>query len=242
MLATIETYFLLFITYAFFGWCIEAIDKSIRARRFVHRGFLIGPYLPIYGVGGLLVTVLLGKYADDPLALFLLATITCGVLEYLTSFILEKIFHTRWWDYSDKPFNINGRVGLRTLVPLGLAGTAMVYISPLIFDFFGLFPEALMHTLSLILLIIFCVDVVVSVSVLVALRKVGKTAASNTSRGSKSATKTTSSAHAAHYDATEEITREIRTFLRTHSWRSRRLLQAFPHLRHTRKSKTSQPS
>lgn len=241
MLATVETYFLLFITYAFFGWCVETIDKSLRARHFVHRGFLIGPYLPIYGVGGLLVTILLSKYASDPLALFLLATITCGVLEYFTSFILEKIFHICWWDYSDKPFNINGRVGLRTLVPFGLAGTAMVYISPMIFDFFGLFPEVLMHTLSLVLLIIFCADVVVSVSVLVALRKVGKTAGAKVSSAKAAASGTVRSAKstssATHYDATEEITREIRAFLRTHSWRSRRLLRAFPNFHHFQKHK-----
>ena len=100
----------LFITYSIIGWVIEEIDILILQKKVVNRGFLIGPYCPIYGFGSLFIILFLNKYLDDPIVLFFMTMISCGILEYLTSFIMEKIFKTRWWDYSDEKFNINGRI------------------------------------------------------------------------------------------------------------------------------------
>ena len=91
MLTDLEKYFLLFVAYSVIGWCMETIIKSIKAGHFVHRGFLIGPYLPIYGTGVLLATVLLDPFMDNLPLLFGFSILVCGTLEYLTSFILEKI-------------------------------------------------------------------------------------------------------------------------------------------------------
>ena len=77
---------------------MEVICKLIQYKKFVDRGFLIGPYCPIYGVGALLITFFLNKYVQDPVVLFVMAVVVCGILEYLTSYFMEKIYHARWWD------------------------------------------------------------------------------------------------------------------------------------------------
>ena len=99
------TYFLLFIIYAFLGWVMEVTAKLIQYKRFINRGFLVGPYCPIYGFGAVLITILLERYLYDPVILFVMAIVTCATLEYLTSWIMEKLFKARWWDYSNRKFN-----------------------------------------------------------------------------------------------------------------------------------------
>ena len=155
----IRVYFLLFITYSFFGWCIEVIGKLIQYKRFINRGFLVGPYCPIYGVGALLITFLLKKYTGDPIVLFIMAIVVCGILEYLTSYFMEKIFHARWWDYSQKKFNINGRVCLDTIIPFGLLGMFIMYVSnPFLIGKIEALPELELNIISGVLLTIFLLD------------------------------------------------------------------------------------
>ena len=101
-------YFLLFLIYAVLGWCCEVVVAFYNHKKFINRGFLIGPYCPIYGIGVLLIISLLEDFTDSWLALFVLAMVLCMVLEYITSYLMEKIFNARWWDYSSKKFNING--------------------------------------------------------------------------------------------------------------------------------------
>ena len=115
-------YILLFFVYSFLGWCLEVGCKLVSDHKFINRGFLIGPYCPIYGHGALIMTILLNRYLNDPATLFIMIILCCSLLEYFTSYFLEKIFHTRWWDYSGYRFNINGRICLETMVPFGLFG------------------------------------------------------------------------------------------------------------------------
>ena len=96
----IEKYVLLFFIYAFLGWIMEVIGKLIQQKKFINRGFLIGPYCPIYGHGAILITILLSRYKANPFILFFMAILICSILEYATSYFMEKIFHARWWDYS----------------------------------------------------------------------------------------------------------------------------------------------
>ena len=128
MFNDVEVYVLLFFTYAIIGWVMEVTVKYIQYKRFINRGFLIGPYLPIYGAGGILITLFLKRYLNDPIALFVFGMIICTILEYITSFVMEKLFHARWWDYSNKKFNINGRVCLGTMIPFGLLGLLIMYV------------------------------------------------------------------------------------------------------------------
>ena len=206
----IRVYFLLFITYAFLGWCIEVIGKLIEQKKFINRGFLIGPYCPIYGVGALLITFLLKKYTGDPIVLFIMAIVVCGILEYLTSYFMEKIFHARWWDYSQKKFNINGRVCLDTIIPFGLLGMFIMYVSnPFLIEKIEVLPELALNILFLVLLIIYIADNIVSTNVI---RYVGKT----TKEFGKD------------LDNTEEITKKVKEALIGKSALYRRLLNAYP--------------
>lgn len=117
----VKIYVLVFFIYAFAGWIMETTSISIRNKKFVNRGFLIGPVCPIYGYGVVLVSLLLQKYQNDIIVTFFMSIIICGFLEYFTSYFMEIIFKARWWDYSQRKFNINGRVCLENLVLFGLA-------------------------------------------------------------------------------------------------------------------------
>lgn len=101
-----------FVFYSFAGWCLEVLYYFKNERRFVNRGFLYGPFCPIYGFGVLFLVVFLDNYKHNIFALFFLACFFTTVLEYITGFVLEKAFKTKWWDYTDDPFNIHGRVCL----------------------------------------------------------------------------------------------------------------------------------
>ena len=154
MLHTIEIYFLLFISYAFLGWCMEVTCKFIQYKKFINRGFLIGPYCPIYGWGALAITILLKRYMEDPLVLFVMSTIICSIIEYLTSYFMEKKYHARWWDYSNKKFNINGRICLETLIPFGILGVAIMYgTNPILFKSYNQIPQLVINILTVILFI-----------------------------------------------------------------------------------------
>ena len=106
------------------------------------RGFLIGPYCPIYGCAGVLMTLFLSRYQNNILLLFIMAIIICGTLEYFTSYLMEKIFKARWWDYSEKKYNLNGRICLDTLIPFGILGVIVImFVNPLLFIFLNWIPN-----------------------------------------------------------------------------------------------------
>lgn len=206
----IRVYFLLFIIYAFLGWVLEVVGKLIEQKKFINRGFLVGPYCPIYGVGALLITFLFKKYTDDPVALFIMAIVVCGVLEYLTSYFMEKIFHARWWDYSQRKFNINGRVCLDTIIPFGLLGMFIMYVSnPFLIEKLEQLPELALNILFWVLLIIYIADNIISTNVISYVGKTTKEFGKN-------------------LDNTEEITRKVKETLIGKSALYRRLLSAYP--------------
>ena len=102
--------FLHFVFYSFLGWVAETIYCSLLQGKFVYRGFLSGPVCPIYGFGAIFVITLLQPFKENILMLFLMGVVITSTLEYITSYLLEVIFHMKWWDYSKRKFNINGRV------------------------------------------------------------------------------------------------------------------------------------
>ena len=114
--------FLLLLSYSFLGWCGEMAYCSLGQRRLCEkRGFLNGPLCPIYGHGALLVLLALDGGCANPLLTFLLGAVLTSAVEYVTSFLMEKLFHMRWWDYSGRRFNLNGRVCLRNSALFGAA-------------------------------------------------------------------------------------------------------------------------
>lgn len=161
----LEIYILLFFIYSILGWFMEVIKIFLNPKihKVINRGFLIGPYLPIYGFGVVAITILLGKYKNDIPALFWLSMITCGILEYGTSYLMEKLFNARWWDYSKRKFNINGRICLETLLPFGIAGTLIIcFVNPVFINLINMLPEIVIHFLCGGLIAIFSVDTIVS--------------------------------------------------------------------------------
>ena len=159
--------FLLFMMYAFLGWSLEVICKLIEKKKFVNRGFLVGPICPIYGFGAISITVLLDKYKDDVIILFIMAMVIASVLEYFTSYIMEKLFNARWWDYSTRMFNINGRICLETLIPFGILGLLITYVvNPFFLSIIYKLSDISIYILSAILIVVFISDLILSYKVI----------------------------------------------------------------------------
>ena len=154
--------YLLFWTFSFLGWIMEVVVCSVYDRKLVNRGFLIGPYCPIYGFGSVIM-LLLSPYKDSVFVCFILALFLCSVLEYFTSFMMEKLFKVRWWDYSNDSFNINGRVCLRNALAFGALGVLFTrYLNPLFMNLMDGLSENSIKIISIIVLVITMVDIIVS--------------------------------------------------------------------------------
>lgn len=200
--------FLLFLIYAFIGWLIEVIAKKIELGKFINRGFLIGPYLPIYGCGGVLITLTLTKFFYNPIVLFVMAVFICSVLEYATSYILEKLFNARWWDYSGKKFNVNGRICLNTMAAFGALGCVVVYIlNPLIFKMFSFWNNDIINVVSVIFGVIIIFDIFVSFKIMSNIKL--------------------ATMQFKYKDNTEEITKKVKELLYNKSFLTKRLIDAF---------------
>ena len=110
-----------FFVYAFLGWCAEVGYAATKTGKFVNRGFLNGPWCPVYGFGVVIVLGCLEPLSGNLPLLFLGSVALTSALEWLTGFALEKLFHQRWWDYSDEPFNLTGYICLRFSLMWGFA-------------------------------------------------------------------------------------------------------------------------
>ena len=156
-------YIFLFFIYAFIGWIIEIILTIVMDHKLINRGFLIGPYLPIYGFGCVFLVLVLDKLKDNLLLLFIVTFITCSLIEYITSYVLEKIFKLRWWDYKQYKFNLNGRICLETMLPFSIGGVlAIKYITPYLLKIVNKLPLKLVIVFELILVIILIIDFLIS--------------------------------------------------------------------------------
>ena len=202
---------LLFFAYAFIGWCIEVTLKYFQFHRFINRGFLTGPWLPIYGSGAALITIAVKGLSplDSSIGTtFVVSFILCGVVEYMTSFVLEKRFHARWWDYSQKPMNLHGRVWIGNLILFGLGGVLIAELfNPLLLRLSGHMSFRLREILAIVLSCVFATDYVMSHFVL----KLVKTGVESSEA-----------------DDTEAINKEIRLLLSDRSFFYRRFAEAYP--------------
>ncbi len=171
MIQNIELYILLFFTYSFAGWFMESVGGILKEKRFINRGFLIGPYCPVYGVGVVIITILLKRYTNDIPVLFILSTVICGTLEYLTSYVMEKLFNARWWDYRNNKFNINGRICLETLLPFGIAGsTILCIINPFFENIYLGIPDLYRHIITIFLSCLFIIDFIISFKIILSFK------------------------------------------------------------------------
>lgn len=160
--------FLLFIAYSVIGWISEVIYCSIQERRLVNRGFLHGPLCPVYGFGALLVVFLLEPFAESVILLFFSALVLTTALEYVTAWLLETAFSTRWWDYSDLPFNFRGRVCLLNSVLFALMSLVGVrVIHPGLESFLASLPDSLAETAAAFLAGLLVIDLTYTLRTLV---------------------------------------------------------------------------
>ena len=208
-LIEIDKYIILFFAFSFLGWLMEVMVVIFKERKIVNRGFLIGPCCPIYGFGGLIMTLLLQNRKNNPIILFLLSLLICSVLEYGTSYVMEKLFHARWWDYSNRKFNINGRICLTNMIAFGLLGCLIIYIlDPIYFEKIKYLSTQILNIICIILLALFLIDSIFSVKIIKNIKLIKKNMKDNT----------------------EEITRRVKEILIEKSALTRRIVEAFPNM------------
>ena len=211
------SYCILFFIYSFLGWIMEVTLTLITDKKFVNRGFLLGPCCPIYGCGCILLNLLLHNYTNNILVLFILTMFTCSSLEYITSFLMEKIFKLRWWDYSQMKFNINGRICLETMTPFSILGVlAIKYATPFFITNINKLSEKTILIISIILITLFIIDVIISLTIVFKLKFVSK----NIKK-----------------DSTLDIKNAIKKFIKNDIYVYERIIESFPNLTKSLKDK-----
>ncbi len=201
----------LFLVYSFIGWVMETCYCWICTKKFVNRGFLIGPVLPIYGTGGVLVYVLLKRYLDMPLVLFIMSIIICSLLEYFTSYYMEKLFKTRWWDYSNRKFNINGRVCLFNMICFGILSLVIMYgVNPFLLDTIHKIDPMVLKTVVSILMTIFLIDLGISTKIIYNFKGISKNILT---------------------DATEEVNKKVKEVILSKGVLLRRIAKSYPNFK-----------
>lgn len=217
---TLAIWFLLFIIYSFCGWLMEVIVTILQRRKLVNRGFLVGPICPIYGVGAVLLSLILGQ-AENWFAIFCVGVVGSAILEYFVSFLMEKLFRVRWWDYADRAFNLNGRICLESAISFGLIAIIIIKCAtPFFLWLFSTMPIWLVCTLAILLLAWLIADIALSLWLILGVRITVGTA---------------------ERDATEEISERIHEILMNKGKLNRRLVKAFPEQKPSQKTKKSTP-
>ena len=205
-----KIYFLLFMTYSFIGWIIEIIDRFKVNKKIVNRGFLIGPYIPIYGSCAIVMLLLLHS-VKSPTILFLSCILIASIGEYLTSYVMEKVFHARWWDYSDYKFNLNGRICLINCLGFGVLGFILIkYLNNFLYNIYSNFNIITINILFYTLITIFIIDLIVSFNVIFKIKNM--------------------SLKFVNPDNTNEITKKVRELIKN-NWLVKRLFMAFPNVK-----------
>ncbi len=168
----INTEIIYFLIYCFVGWLCEEIYCSVSAKKIVNRGFLHGPYLPIYGFGAMTVLFLLEPFINNIILLFFAGMVATSIIEYLGSYFLEKIFHIKLWDYSKNFLNINGRVCLLNSTLFGLLSLTMVYIiHPFVSKYVSMIPEIVQYYIALSIALGMSFDFALSAAKMVSFNK-----------------------------------------------------------------------
>ncbi|NCE63160.1 hypothetical protein D1159_00845 [Pseudoflavonifractor sp. 524-17] len=249
-----------FFLYAFLGWCSEVCYAALKTGDFVNRGFLNGPLCPIYGFGAVTVIFLLTPLRDNLPLLFLGSVLLTSALEWLTGFVLEKLFHQKWWDYSDMPFQLNGYICLMFSILWGFACLIVVdMIHPAMQALVGRIPFAAGVVLLVLLMLAALADLGATVAAMVGFnRRLGqidelarriKSASNELGEGLSSATLTLTEKgsglreelsekraelKAVQENALAELKAAHEALLSHHGFGQRRLLKAFPRMTSTR--------
>lgn len=158
---SLSTYILFFFTFSFFGWIWEVILHLINNGTFVNRGTMYGPWIQIYGVGGVAILFLLKKLKKSPVQMFVASFLLCGIIEYSGAWYLETFKQLKYWDYSGYFLNLHGRICLEGLIVFGLGGCGITYlVAPLLDHLYGNLNIRIKRILCVILIIFFSIDFV----------------------------------------------------------------------------------
>lgn len=232
-------WFLCFIAYSVIGWIYESTICSINEKKLINRGFLNGPLCPVYGCGALVVIFFLNNKTDDVFILFMSGAILTCIVEYLTSYILEKLFNAKWWDYSDKKFNLNGRICLLGAAVFGILTVLVIkFIHPFIYKIISDFSPITLYITSFIIFIILISDIIFTVYHLLLLNgrlaeiqaKISDYKEEQKLLGEK-AKKTFSQWLETHYYSIEKIKYQIGKIQKL---QYKRIFKAFPKLNYTK--------
>ena len=153
-----------FVIYSFLGWVLESVVRTICEKKIINTGFLIGPFCPIYGFGAIIMVLFLDNFKNNIIILFLISFIVLSIWEYIVGVLLEKLFKTKYWDYSKLKFNIQGRVCLKNSLYWGILGVLLIYIiQPVINNFTDMIPHDILVYVDVILMIAILVDTVITI-------------------------------------------------------------------------------
>lgn len=149
---SIHQWLLFFYLYCFLGWIWETSYVSIKRHKFVNRGFLHGPFLPIYGSGAIIVLLAIIPFKSSPVLVFIFGLIAATVLEYFTGMAMENLFHVRYWDYTKDKFNLNGYICLKSSITWGVFSLLLIYVvQPPIQDLVFKIPNNISEILALLI-------------------------------------------------------------------------------------------
>lgn len=217
----VTAWFLVFMFYSFAGWLMEVIISFFQKRKIINRGFLVGPICPIYGTGALLLSFIVSS-VETPLVIFCVAVVGSAILEYVVSYLMEKIFRVRWWDYTDQPFNLNGRICISAALSFGVIGVLMLkVITPSLLGMISSLPVVIIYIIAGLLAAWLVFDVLLSLWLILGVRVTVGTV---------------------QRDATDEISERVQEILMDKGKLNRRLVKAFPNQAPTKKKPRTRKS
>jgi uncharacterized membrane protein len=153
-----------FIIYSFLGWILESVFRSFCEKKIINTGFLIGPVCPIYGAGSIIMLIMMGHLKGKLIEIFLISMIVLTIWEYLVGFFLEKVFKTKYWDYSDHKINFRGRICLTNSLFWGLLGVGFInYIHPYILNIINLIDKDVFKIIIYTALVVIIADTIISI-------------------------------------------------------------------------------
>ena len=205
--------FLTFFIYSLIGYIVEVAFTTKNIKKInLSRGFLVGPYIPIYGTAAIVMSFLLTKYQTNLIVLFVMSSLICTIIEYFTSYVMEKVYKLRWWDYSNIKYNLHGRVCLKNSILFGIGGILIINTTnPLMKYALTKIPNIILMTLSTIFLIIFSIDLIFSITITFKLKiNINKYL---------------------NKDATEKIKEEISKIIKKDKYFIPRLITAYPNVK-----------
>lgn len=238
----IENIILYLVIYSFLGWCCEVIYCSVGQGRFVNRGFLNGPFCPIYGFGAVLVLLGLNDFPSTVAGIFAGGFIITSALEYFTSWSMEKLFNNKWWDYSNRRFNINGRVCLLNSTLFGMLCLILYFdIHPKINAIIAPLSESSKTNIIIVIATYFAIDFAITLRTVLGI---------NSRMKNISVIKSTIVNEFEHFSGNEKIkelqlkiakhnltnlyTKDLERYLSDKKFLEGRILKAFPHLKSKR--------